>query len=162
MLHPYAFLKRNSFSVRAPFAFLLFLGLALPIFGQSNYAVLSGTVTDPNHLPVAGASIQLTARSTGAIRKTVTNQDGLFEAPALPPDDYDLQVQAPGFAPAKESLRLEVNQKLAVAIGLKVGPVSQAVEIVASTEVLHTSDASVGEVVEPQSINELPLNGRML
>jgi hypothetical protein len=155
-------LKRNSFSVRAPFAFLLFLGLALPIFGQSNYAVLSGTVTDPNHLPVAGASIQLTARSTGAIRKTVTNQDGLFEAPALPPDDYDLQVQAPGFAPAKESLRLEVNQKLAVAIGLKVGPVSQAVEIVASTEVLHTSDASVGEVVEPQSINELPLNGRML
>ena len=27
---------------------------------------------------------------------------------------------------------------------------------------LNKTDASVGEVVEPQSINELPLNGRML
>ncbi len=29
-------------------------------------------------------------------------------------------------------------------------------------EVLHTADASVGEVIEPQSIRDLPLNGRML
>ena len=35
---------------------LFLLGLAIPTFGQSNYAVLTGTVTDPQHLPVAGAA----------------------------------------------------------------------------------------------------------
>ena len=32
----------------------------------------------------------------------------------------------------------------------------------AIADVLRTTDASVGEVVEPKSIQELPLNGRML
>ncbi|MEY2396553.1 MAG: hypothetical protein QOF94_2898, partial [Acidobacteriaceae bacterium] len=62
---------------------LLVLGLASPVFGQSNYAVVMGTVTDAQHLPVVGAALQLTAASTGAIRRVVTNQQGLFEASAL-------------------------------------------------------------------------------
>ncbi|MGB6546521.1 MAG: TonB-dependent receptor [Candidatus Acidiferrales bacterium] len=159
-MRPHGFVR--LIFARAGFALLLLLGVGLPMLGQSNYAVLSGTVTDQKNLPIAGATIEITAHSTGAVRKTLTNQDGLFEAPALSPDDYDVQVQASGFAPATESLRLEVDQKLAIEISLKVGPIAQGVKIVASTEVLHTSDASVGEVVEPQSINELPLNGRML
>src|SRR6266700_2020168 len=141
---------------------LLVLGFALPAFGQSNYAVVTGTVTDPQHLPVVGATIQLTATSTGAVRRVVTNQRGLFEASALLPDDYELTAEAPGFALAKQSVRLEVGQKLAVAIGLTVGSVTQGVDVTAANEVLHTTDASVGEVVEPQSIRNLPLNGRML
>src|SRR6266700_7668283 len=141
---------------------LFLLALALPAFGQSNYAVLSGSVTDSQHLPVAGAAVGLTAASTGAIRRVVTNQQGLFEAPALLPDDYDLKVEAPGLAAATQSLRLEVGQKLAVEITLSVGSVSQGVKVTAASEVLQTTDASVGEVVEPTSIRELPINGRML
>jgi hypothetical protein len=142
---------------------LLFLvALATPGFGQSNYAVLSGTVTDAQHLPVAGAAVELTAASTGAVRRVVTNQRGLFEAPALLPDDYELKVIASGFATTTQTLRLEVGQKLALDIGLKLGSVAQGVKVTAGSEVLQTTDASVGEVVEPTSIRELPLNGRML
>ncbi len=141
---------------------LFLLGLALPGFGQSNYAVLTGTITDSQHLPVAGAAVELTAASTGAIRRVVTNQQGFFEAPALLPDDYELKVEASGLATAKQSLRVEVGQKLAVDITLRVGSVTQGVNVTAASEVLQTTDASVGEVVEPTSIRELPLNGRML
>jgi hypothetical protein len=141
---------------------LFLLGLALPGFGQSNYAVLTGTVSDSQHLPVAGAAVELTAASTGAVRRVVTNQRGLFEAPALLPDDYELKVEASGLTTAKQSLRLEVGQKLAVDITLLVGSVTQGVKVTAGSEVLQTTDASVGEVVEPTSIRELPLNGRML
>jgi hypothetical protein len=141
---------------------LFLLGLALPAFGQSNYAVLTGTVTDPQHLPVAGAAVELTAASTGSIRRVVTNQQGRFEAPALLPDDYELRVEAAGLSSANQSLRLEVGQKLAVDITLSVGSVTQGVKVTAGSEVLQTTDASVGEVVEPTSIRELPLNGRML
>ena len=141
---------------------LLFSALALPVFGQSNYAVLTGAVSDSQHLPVVGAAVELTAASTGAIRRVITNQQGLFEAPALLPDDYELKVNASGFAAAKQTLRLEVGQKLAVEITLKVGSVSEGVKVIGGSEVLKTTDASVGEVVEPASIRELPLNGRML
>jgi hypothetical protein len=141
---------------------LLVLGFALSAFGQSNYAVVTGSVTDPQHLPVVGAAIQLTAASTGAVRHVVTDQRGLFEASALLPDDYELTTEAPGFAPDKQSVRLEVGQKLTVTVSLTLGSVKQRVNVSAANEVLHTRDASVGEVIEPQSIRELPLNGRML
>jgi hypothetical protein len=142
---------------------LLFLfGLALPGFGQSNYAVLTGTVTDSQHLPVAGPVVELVAASTGAIRHAVTNQQGLFEAPALLPDDYELKVEASGLATAKRAFRLEVGQKLSLDIALTVGTVTQGVMVTAGSEVLRTTDASVGEVIEPTSIRGLPLNGRML
>ncbi len=143
-------------------ALLLLLGLTLPAFGQSNYGVVTGTVSDAQHLLVAGAAVQLTAASTGAVRRVATNERGLFEAPALLPDDYELKVEAPGFATATQSLRLEVGQKLAVDITLRVGVVTQGVNVTAEGEVLRTADASVGEVIEPKSIRELPLNGRML
>jgi len=141
---------------------LLLVLFSLSAFSQSNYAVVKGAVTDPQHLPVVGAAIQLTAASTGATRRVVTNTQGLFEASALLPDDYELTTEAPGFAPTRQSIRLEVGAQLAVAISLTVSSVKQGVNVSASSEVLHTTDASVGEVVEPQSIRELPLNGRML
>jgi hypothetical protein len=142
--------------------FLLLLALAIPTLGQSNYAVLTGAIVDAQHLPVAGAAVQLTAASTGAIRRLVSNQQGLFEAPALLPDDYTLKVEASGFATTTQSLRLEVGQKLAVDIALKVGSVTEGVKVIGGDEALQTTDASVGEVVEPTSVRELPLNGRML
>src|SRR6202140_653972 len=144
------------------FLLLSVLGLALPAYAQSNYAVVKGSVTDPQHLPVVGATLQMKAVSTGATRRVVTNQQGIFEASALLPDDYVLTTEALGFAPSTQSVRLEVGQVLAVAISLTVNPVKQGVDVTAANEVLHTSDASVGEVVEPESIRELPLNGKLL
>src|SRR6266436_271599 len=141
---------------------LFLLGLAVPGFGQSNYAVLTGIVTDSQHLPVVGAAVKLTAAGTGAVRHVETSQQGLFEAPALLPDDYELKTEANGFAAATQSVRLEVGQKLAVGISLAVVGVKEDVNVAAGNEVLRTTDASVGEVIEPQSIRELPLNGRML
>src|ERR1700694_1653255 len=122
------FLERQT-TMRRSCVLLFLLGFAVPVFGQSNYAVLTGTVTDSQHLPVAGAVVELTAASTGAIRRVVTNQQGLFEAPALLPDDYELKVEASGLATAKQSLRLEVGQKLDEDISLRVGSVTQGVRV---------------------------------
>src|SRR5882757_10803227 len=118
------------------FQLLLVLGSALCAFGQSNYAVVTGTITDPQHLPVVGALVQLTAASTGAVRRAVTNQRGLFEASALLPDDYDVTIEAAGFAAAKESVRLEVGEKRALSISLVVGSVREGVDVTAISEVL--------------------------
>ena len=129
---------------------------------QSNYAVVSGTVADAQSLPVAHASVTFKAQSTGAIRSVSTNDNGIFYAPALLPDDYEVTTTASGFAAVAQRLHLEVGQQLALNVVLKIGAVREGVEVNSTPEILHTTDAAVGEVVEPKSIQELPLNGRML
>ncbi|HXM22971.1 MAG TPA: carboxypeptidase regulatory-like domain-containing protein [Terriglobales bacterium] len=141
---------------------LCLLALMVSALGQSNYAAVTGTVTDSQSLPVVGATIHFKAMSTGAIRVLTTNDRGLFSAPALPPDDYELTTESTGFAPVKQSVHLEVGEKLAIEIGLKVGAVKEGVQVNAAADLLRTTGASVGEVVERQSVQELPLNGRML
>src|SRR5262249_7616568 len=113
-------------------------------------------------LPVAHATVHFKALSTGATREVTTNDSGLFYAPALPPDDYELTTTAAGFAPIAQTLHLEVGQKSELDVSLKAGTVKDGVQVNAAADILRTTDASVGEVVEPKSIQELPLNGRML
>src|SRR3954452_538846 len=138
------------------------LGLSSVALGQSNYAAVSGTVRDAQSLPVAHATLQFKSLSTGGTRSVVTNESGAFYAPALSPDDYNVTTSASGFAPVEQILHVEVGQKLALDVQLKIGAVQEGVDVNAATDILRTTDASVGEVVEPKSIQELPLNGRML
>src|ERR1700758_3892514 len=90
-------------------------------FTQSNYAVVTGKVTDAQSLPIAKASVRFKSLSTGAVRTVTTNESGLFYAPALLPDDYELTTTADGFAPVTQSLHLEVGQNVSLDVGLKIG-----------------------------------------
>src|SRR6266567_3131637 len=138
------------------------LSVSSAVFGQSNYASVSGKVTDAQSLPIAHATVRLKSVSNETTRSVSTDANGIFYAPALLPDDYELTATASGFAPMVQPLHVEVGEKLAVDVSLKVGPAREGVQVSAAADILHSTDASVGEVVEPKSIQELPLNGRML
>ena len=131
-------------------------------FGQSNYAGLGGTVSDPQGKPFVGAEILLTASSTQAVRRASSNDQGIYEITGLLPGDYELKAQAPGFSPLTQSLRLEVGQHMALNLALKVATVKDIVEVSGIAPALHSDDSSVGEVIEPAAVHDLPLNGRML
>ncbi|HZQ17584.1 MAG TPA: carboxypeptidase regulatory-like domain-containing protein [Terriglobales bacterium] len=140
----------------------IFFFFSTAAFAQSNYAVLSGSVTDPQSHPVANASVVLTSPSTGAVRRVSTNSQGLYEISELLPDDYVLSVSVSGFAPQSQKVRLEVAQRLAIDLRLSVESRKESVEVSGAPEVIHTNEAALGEVVEPTSVENLPLNGRML
>ncbi len=143
-------------------AFIFVLLLSIAAAGQSNYAVLTGSIFDPQQHPVVGASVNLTSSATGAVRHTVTNASGLYEIPGLQPGGYVLRVTARDFGTSAQPLQLEVAQRLAVDIRLQVESRKEAVEVSSTPEAIHTTEASVGEVIEPTSVQNLPLNGRML
>lgn len=141
---------------------LLLLLFPFSALAQSSFAVLSGSVTDPQSRPIVGADVELTEPSTGAVRHVSTNNDGLYQLPGLQPGDYVLQISATGFAVQKQNVHLEVAQKVAIDLSLSVESKKEVVEVNAAPEVIHTNEAALGEVVENASVENLPLNGRML
>lgn len=141
---------------------LLLVSFSPLALAQSNYAVVGGTVGDPEHRPIVGATAQLASLSTRAVRQADSNQQGFFQITGLLPGEYELHIKAPGFAPLTQNLRLEVGQQVTVDLTLKLSSVSGTIDISSRAAVLRTTDTSVGEVIEPVAISELPLNGRML
>ena len=131
-------------------------------WSQANYVALRGVVMDPQHLPIPHASVKLTLVNTGAERAVTADGHGVYEVDGLQPGSYLVQAESNGFAVARRSLQLEVGQDATFDVLLAVGPDTQTISAVAASELLRTSDASVGEVVDQRSVSQLPLNGRML
>ncbi|HEX3436024.1 MAG TPA: carboxypeptidase regulatory-like domain-containing protein [Pseudacidobacterium sp.] len=141
---------------------LLFCVITIPGHGQANYAVVRGSVYDQQDHAIPNATIELTATATGAKRTVISNDSGLYEAAGLLPGEYQLQVTHNGFAQSTQHLQLEVGQEAAIDVQLQVGGDSQTVVATSAAEMLKTTDPSVGEVVDRRSVQQLPLNGRML
>ncbi len=129
---------------------------------QSNYAVVRGSILDPQHHAIPGAHVHITASGTGAKREVVSNTAGFYEIAGLQPGSYSLVVDSHGFQETTQTVDLEVGQQATIDMQLGIGTDTQTVTVLGSGELLKTQDASVGEVVDQRSLDSLPLNGRML
>src|SRR5436190_20485866 len=76
----------------------LVLGIAVVCGQAQSNSVLTGRVTDPSDRIVVGAEIVVRDRATLAQRSVRTNDEGIYEIPALPVGVYHMQAKAPGFA----------------------------------------------------------------
>ncbi|MFN9299262.1 MAG: carboxypeptidase regulatory-like domain-containing protein [Acidobacteriota bacterium] len=142
----------------ATLTILLFVSASL--FGQT-LGDISGTVTDPQGAPVAGATVRLTNAATNAVRTSTSNDSGLYAFPALVPGSYSVKVDKAGFKTySQTNIEVQVQAQVRVDVAMQIGQVSETVEVSASALALNTENATVGTVVEQKRIVELPLNGR--
>src|SRR6516162_2577565 len=74
---------------------LLVLVMCLP---AARGASLTGDASDPEGEPVPGATIALISRGTAARWNVVTSAAGAYRFDGVPPGDYILRADAPGFA----------------------------------------------------------------
>jgi len=151
-----------------PYAMVLLLGIAVPgvvasrLDAQANGARIDGIVSDSQSLPLPGVKLVLMETGTELTRTTETTTAGTYQFPSLNPGQYELRVEAPGFATEVRKLTLEVDQELRLDVTPSLGKVSQHVQVVGTVDMLRTTDASLGEVIEPTLTQDLPLNGRHL
>jgi hypothetical protein len=139
---------------------MLCLG-ALVAYGQTGQGKISGTVMDPTGAVVAGATVTATNTDTGLEREAATADAGGYVIPNLPVGQYKLTAKHAGFASeTRTSIVLATDQTLSVDFTLKLGDVSQSVEVSASAEMLATTNGVLSQVVNERAIAELPLNGR--
>src|SRR5437763_6396493 len=149
---------------RVFFLAVLWLGcLSLPLAAQEARGTLLGRVTDPTDALVAGANVRVQNVDTGIRLSSVTNHTGDYIFPLLVPGNYTIRVEHPGFKTyTRSGIAVRVNDQVAINVTLEVGQASQTVEVKAETPLLDTSSASMGQVVESRTINELPLKDGMV
>lgn len=120
-----------------------------------------GSIEDPSGAAMDGVEIIATHLSTGQVRKTVSSGQGVYVFPLMAPGAYTLRAEMAGFkTETRSGLVLQLNQKARVDFKMQVGSVSDSVEVSASSVILNTDDATIGNVVEQKRIVDLPLNGR--
>ncbi len=117
-------------------------------------ATLRGRIVDPQDRPVPGAHVTATAATTGWTREVVSDQDGRYVLPDLPPDGFAVAVTATGFAPQRfESLTLRVGQILDLDASLTVAGVREDVVVDASgAGLVDTARSVVDAVITGSSI----------
>src|SRR5262249_19574191 len=110
---------------------------------QSNLATVNGVITDPAMNTVPKADVRVRSVETDAVRTAVTGSAGQFEVSGLTPGEYTIEIQAPGFAVTKHTIRLEVGQNMRLDVGLTMGEAKTSVDVTSSVEMLKTGDAAI-------------------
>src|SRR5438067_1061409 len=143
-------------------ALLLVLCLSVPpLQAQVDTGSILGTITDASGAAISGAKVTLTNEGTGAALSTTTGADGVYKFTPLKVGSYKVTASYQGFQTITQTnIEVNVGTDVVINFNLKPGAVTQTVEVVAAVPLLQTQDASVGQVINQKSVNDLPLNGR--
>jgi hypothetical protein len=136
------------------------------IFATAPQAVAQVTATgtieivvqDPAGLPLPGVTVSAQAADAVTRREAVTDDQGRAVLVGLAPSSqYVVNAQLTGFAPARnENVLVRSGQTATVQIGLKVGGVSEQVQVTADTPTVDVSTATTGQDITLQLTESLP------
>ena len=151
-------------SMRVGFILLLLvgvLGVLQPVWGQEVTAAIVGSVTDPSGAPIKDANVTATDTERGTVRTAKTNDAGAYNITRIPVGTYELKVGAQGFqTSAHQAFTLVLNQTARIDVQMKVGQVTETVEVSGEAPVLQTERTEVSTIIDSQTNDRLPLATR--
>jgi hypothetical protein len=123
---------------------------------------ITGTVLDSSGAVVGGATVTALHVETNEARIVQSSDAGTYTVTQLPPGHYDVKVEKPGFKLYEQKgITLTIDQVAEIDARLQVGSQQESVEVTSTGPVIQTEDSSVGELIDGQSIQNTPLNGRL-
>src|SRR5580658_3668135 len=130
-------------------------------WAQQVTAAITGKVTDPTGASIAGAKVTATDVDRGSVWTATTNSDGVYNLPQLPVGTYNVKVENAGFQPEQQSnVLLTLNQIGRIDFQLKVGNVSESIEVNAAPPLLQTDSEQLGQIIDARTNTTLPLATR--
>ena len=131
------------------------------MLAQQTTATLTGIITDPAGAVIPNVTVKATNLATNAVRETKTAETGSYTLPFLPAGDYSVTASAGGFQTQRiDRITLQVQQTARVDLQLRIGEVTETINVEATGADLQTDTATVGSVIDGAKIVDLPLNGR--
>ena len=150
--------KRPCFAFALTLAACVFLTSSSD--GQTTGATISGTVADPSGSVIPATTIVIRNTATGVETTVTSNPQGFYTVPNLQPGEYVLRASAKGFSVSQAHIDLEVGEQTLVNISMQPGTVTESVEVLDVTPAMELASSQISDVVDAQTVRELPLNGR--
>src|SRR6266436_4303168 len=130
-------------------------------YGQIGGGSIVGVVKDTSGAAVAGVRILAHRQDTNEERSAATNAEGYYEFPLLAAGPYRLEAEAAGFEKLRgEVFDLAAGTRPRIDLTLRVGSVSETIDVKAAPSLINTTTTDLGVVMPRERIDELPLNGR--
>jgi len=149
------------------FCLLALSGIALPLLSapyaraQEFRGTIFGTVTDPTGAVIPGA--QVVASGPSQTYTTTSRADGQFTIPLVDTGTYNIEVRIQGFeSQTQVGIHVDVAAKISLQYHMKPGQITETMTVASDADRVNTVDASLGTVIDPEKVQQLPLNGRQL
>lgn len=150
--------------MRAFFASALLLALfpcELPIYAQSTFGSIIGSIKDPSGAAVPAATIAVRELDRNTTRTVNSNGQGLYEILDLTPGRYELKVTKSGFATFEiPSILLLARDTVRQDVGLQVSAVTSTLIVSAAAAPINTENGTISDNKTFREVIELPLNYR--
>jgi hypothetical protein len=150
-------MKKLGFSMQRVLAFaVVLLSLAGPVFSQSQTGNLFGTVTGTDGAPLPGVTVTLTGG--GAPQVQVTDEQGRFRFPGLPPASYTVETQLEGFAPLKrENIAINVGRNTELVLEVpQQSTVEETIVVTAESPLLDQRRIAKESTVTLDELESIP------
>jgi len=130
---------------------------------ESASSGIVGQVTDSTRGALPGATVTVTNTGTNAQRTTVTDSEGRFTIPNLPPATYQIRVELSGFQVAElNDVTLRNGEIVRPNVVLGLASVAENITVTGLSPLLQTTNASVTQTITQKQIEDLPVAGRTL
>ena len=131
------------------------------VLAQVQAGRILGTVYDPQHAGIPGATVTVANLATNVARTVTTTAEGQYVVTPLDPGTYRVSAEIQGFQPAvRDGVELSVGQSVRVELALALSTISTEVQVTAQSPLLNTESATLSQVISNEQIVDLPLNGR--
>src|ERR1035437_10126820 len=153
------FCKRQC--IAAVVGIFVFLASAHVLVAQLDQGTITGVVQDQSGAVIANATVTLTNPDLGQVLNAVSDGAGVYVFSPVKIGNYQVSASAPGFETTTQTnLHLNIQQRLNVVLTLRPGAANETVTVTTEVPLMQTQDSSVGQTMNTEAINSVPLNGR--
>jgi hypothetical protein len=152
------FLSAAPSCMRTFFGVVMLLCCAVLATAQAGRGGVNGLITDTTGAIVPGAKVTVQSSATGSKISTVSSAAGLYSFVSLAPGKYEVTATAQGFETVvQKNVNVSVDQVTTANIALKVGSVSEVVTVTETSNLVESTNSTVGQLISAQAIDRVPL-----
>jgi hypothetical protein len=138
------------------FLALFLVILALPAYAQQTGSI-QGKVTDTGGGVLPGVTVEARANVLPGPRVAVTNGDGTYQLPALPPGEYTLTFTLAGMKTATTKVAVQLSETTAADAAMGVAGVTEAVTVTAESPLIDKTSAAITSGISSAQITSVPV-----
>jgi hypothetical protein len=137
------------------------VALAAPAFAQgggaSSTGSISGDIKDAQGGLLPGVTVTATSPAQIGALNAVSNEAGIYRFPAVPPGEYRLVFELPGFqSSVREGIRITLGFNAQVNVNLNVAALQETVTVSGQSPVIDTTATRIQTNYDQQTLSSIP------